>query len=94
LQNRKISLDNLRLDGGKQWTFVNGTVDFAHETDLQVRVADSSKPILRMPAASRTLRVSCPMDAPRLSLETTTARNVPFTATTSAATKPASATAP
>ncbi|HZC66552.1 MAG TPA: AsmA family protein [Candidatus Dormibacteraeota bacterium] len=94
LQNRKITLDNLRLDGGKQWTLVNGTVDFARETDLQIRVADSSQPILRTAVASRTLRVSGPMDAPRLTIDVTTARNVPFAGTTSAAAKPASATAP
>jgi hypothetical protein len=94
LQNRKINLDNLRLDGGKQWTFVNGTVDFAREADLQIRVADNVRPISHPPVVSRTLRVSGPLDAPRVTLDLTTARNIPFTATTSAATKAASATAP
>jgi hypothetical protein len=94
LQNRKINLDNLRLDGGKQWTFVDGTVDFAREADLQIRVADNVRPVSRVPVISRTLRVSGPLDAPRVTIDVTTARNVPFTATTSAAAKPASATAP
>lgn len=94
LQNRKINVDNLRLDAGKQWTFVNGTVDFAREADLQVRVADNVRPVSRTPVVSRTLRVNGPLDAPRVTIDVTNVRNVPFTATTSAATKPASATAP
>ena len=94
LQNRKIIVDNLRLDGGKQWTLVNGTVDFAREADLQIRVADNVRSVSRTPVVTRTLRVSGPLDAPRVTIDVTTARNVPFTATASAAAKPASATAP
>jgi uncharacterized protein involved in outer membrane biogenesis len=76
LANRQLLLDNVRLDGGDLWTFVNGSVDFARGLQLLIKTADGKRPQLHAPAAGRALKVSGPLDAPLVTIDTaTTAHN-------------------
>jgi len=75
LLHRKLLLDTVRLDGGKQWIFVNGTVDFAREAELLIKTADGAKPALRTPLFGRTLKVSGPLDSPLVTLDSSSVRS-------------------
>jgi uncharacterized protein involved in outer membrane biogenesis len=76
LLSRKLLLDTVRLDGGKQLIFVNGTVDFAREADLLIRTAESSSgPSIRTPLFGRTLKVSGPLDAPLVTVDVTSSHS-------------------
>jgi uncharacterized protein involved in outer membrane biogenesis len=69
LAKRQLVLDNLRLDGGDLWTFVNGSVDFTRELQLLIKTADGKRPQLRTPIAGRTLKVSGSLDAPLVTID-------------------------
>jgi hypothetical protein len=64
LRGRKLLLDNLRLDGAKQAIFVEGSVDFARDTELLIKSTDGESLSGRAAIFGRTLRVSGPLDAP------------------------------
>jgi uncharacterized protein involved in outer membrane biogenesis len=84
LFNRKLLLDSVRLDGGKQWIFLNGSVDFAREADLQIKAVDSPVPPERSSLFGRTLKLSGPLDAPLVTVDVTSshgASSIPASAT-------------
>lgn len=64
LRNRKLLLDNLRLDEGNQTIFVTGSVDFAQDAELWINSSDAEKPEDRGSASGRTLKITGPLDAP------------------------------
>jgi AsmA family len=68
LRNRRLLLDDLRLDQGKQAIFVNGSVDFAREAELLIKSAESEKPASRTPVTGHALKVSGSLDAPLVSI--------------------------
>jgi hypothetical protein len=74
LRNRKLLLDNLRLDGGKQAIVVNGSVDFARDAQLLIRSADGERTASRTNAGGRLLKVSGPLDAPLVTSEAAAGR--------------------
>ncbi len=69
LAHRQLVLDNLRLDGGDLWTFVNGSVDFTRDLQLLIKTADGKRPQLRTPVTGRTLKVSGSLDAPLVTID-------------------------
>jgi len=69
LAKRQLVLDNLRLDGGDLWTFVNGSLDFTRELQLLIKTADGKRPQLRAPVTGRTLKVSGSLDAPLVTID-------------------------
>jgi len=72
LQDQSVVLQSLRLDGGNQWTLINGTVSFAREADLSVQTAADGKARehkATVSKAGRVLRISGPLDGPRVSLQ-------------------------
>jgi uncharacterized protein involved in outer membrane biogenesis len=75
VRNRKLLLDNLRLDADKQTIFVNGSVDFAREAELLINSVDGEKRSARPAIFGRTLRVKGPLDAPQVSEDTVPSRN-------------------
>jgi hypothetical protein len=74
LRNRKLLLDNLRLDGGKQAIVVNGSVDFARDAQLLIKSADGERTTSRANASGRLLKVSGPLDAPLVTSEAAAGR--------------------
>jgi len=75
LRNRKLQLDNLRLDSGKQAIFVDGSVDFARDAELLVKSVDRDRPAGRAATSGRTLRVSGPLDGLLISVDADASRS-------------------
>jgi hypothetical protein len=72
LQNSSILLEDVRLDGGKQLTLVNGTLSFGRNADLAIETTSARKNKDRKPSDSDTghvLKISGPLDGPKVSLE-------------------------
>jgi hypothetical protein len=85
LVNRKLLLDNMRLDGAGQFIYVSGTVDFAQEAELALKAVDGDQPAPRSPLGGRTLKVSGPLDDPLVRLENAVARSSASTSTATSA---------
>jgi len=67
LRDRTVLLDGLRLDGGKEWTMVKGTVSFARTAELSVETASATKIKDRKSSVSpagHVLKISGPLDGP------------------------------
>ena len=72
LQDSSILLEDFRLDGGKQWTLVNGTLSFGREADLAIETVTARKSKDREAIDSgtgRVLKISGPLDGPKISVE-------------------------
>jgi AsmA family len=77
LRDRSIQLESLRLDAAKDLTLVNGTVSFAREADLSIETANAARkpaPKEKLSAPERVLKISGPLDVPRVSTEKPGAR--------------------
>jgi hypothetical protein len=77
LQDSSIFLENFRLDGGKQLTLVNGTLSFARIAEIAIETTSVGKTKDRKASDSGTghvLRISGPLDGPKVSLEKTGVR--------------------
>ena len=77
LKDRSIVLEELRLDGGKELTLVNGTLSFARDADLAIETASARKGKNRKAEDSgkgHVLKISGPLDGPRVSVEKAGAR--------------------
>jgi hypothetical protein len=77
LRDRSIQLEGLRLDGVKDLTLVSGTVSFGREADLSIETASAGKKNDRkakLTTAQHVLKISGPLDGPRVSAEKLTAR--------------------
>jgi hypothetical protein len=69
LRDRGIVLGGLRLEAGREFTFVKGTVSFGREADLTVQTTTDGKRESRTPEAGHVLKISGPLDVPRVSVE-------------------------
>jgi hypothetical protein len=77
LKDRSILLEELRLDGGKEWTLVNGTLSFGRDADLAIETASARKSKDRKsvePGIGHVLKISGPLDGPKVSVEKPSAR--------------------
>lgn len=77
LQDSRILLEDFRLDGGKQLTLVNGTLSFGRNADLSIETASALKSKERKAidsGAGHVLKISGPLDAPKVSVEKAGAR--------------------
>jgi hypothetical protein len=77
LRERNILLEALRLDGGNQLTLINGTVSFARDAELSVQTSSAGKIRERQASVSdagHVLKISGPLDGPRVSLQKAVAR--------------------
>jgi hypothetical protein len=77
LKDRSILLEELKLDGGKEWTLVNGTLSFGRDADLAIETASARKGKDRKPmdlGSGHVLKISGPLDGPKVSLERASAR--------------------
>jgi hypothetical protein len=72
LRDSSILLEDFRLDGGKQLTLVNGTLSFGQNADLAIETTSARKSKDRQTSDSGTghvLKISGPLDGPRVSVE-------------------------
>jgi hypothetical protein len=77
VRNRNILLEGLRLESAKELTLVNGTVTFAREADLSIEAANAAKSRqtkAKFSAAEHVLKLSGPLDGPRVSVEKASVR--------------------
>jgi hypothetical protein len=77
LKDRGILLEELKLDGGKEWTLVNGTLSFGSNADLAIETASARKSKDRKtmdPGIGHVLKISGPLDGPKISVEKATTR--------------------
>ena len=81
LRNKRVVLENLRLDDGKQLTLVNGMVDFSRTADLSIKTADGDRRASRVPFSERTLKITGPLDTPSVTVEGAMTRTAASTST-------------
>ena len=74
IHDREISLPGLRLDSGSELTLIKGTLGFAQESDLTVQTLLREQSDNRLPEQGYVLRISGPLDLPRVSIERLIAR--------------------
>jgi hypothetical protein len=74
LRERAIVLAGLRLESGREFTFVKGTVSFGRDADLTVQTSIDGRREIHASEASRVLKISGPLDVPRVSVEPTLTR--------------------
>jgi AsmA-like C-terminal region len=69
IRDRGIILSALRLESGPEITLVTGTVNFGQQTDLTIQVASAPDPQGRTSEGRRVMKVSGPLELPRISVE-------------------------
>jgi hypothetical protein len=74
IHDRGISLPGLRLASGSELTLIKGTVSFAQESDLTLQTLLREQSDNRLPEQGYVLRISGPLDLPRVSIERLIAR--------------------
>jgi hypothetical protein len=74
IHDRGILLPGLRLDFGSELTLIKGTLGFTQESDLTVQTLLREQSDNRSPEQGYVLRISGPLDLPRVSIERLIAR--------------------
>lgn len=74
LRDRQVVLDRLRLESGDLVTFVKGTVSFTREAELTMQTVVRETPSGASTVGKHVLRISGPLDLPRVSVENLIAR--------------------
>jgi AsmA family len=69
MRDRAIVLAGLRLEAGQELTFVRGTVSFGRDADLTVQTTMDGRRESHTTEAKRVLKISGPLDVPRVSVE-------------------------
>jgi uncharacterized protein involved in outer membrane biogenesis len=75
LRDRGIVLAGLRLESGREATLVKGTVSFGRNADLTIQTTSDGRREFRTaePGFGHILKISGPLDIPRVSVENTAA---------------------
>src|SRR5262249_11711803 len=74
VRDRGIILPGLRLEAGPEITLVKGTVNFGRQTDLTIEIATAGQREAGALEGRHVLKVSGPLDLPRVSVEKLVAR--------------------
>jgi len=77
LRDSSIFLEDFQLNGGKQLTLVNGTLSFGRNADLSIETVNARKPKDHGTidfGAGHVMKISGPLDGPKVSLEKTVVR--------------------
>jgi uncharacterized protein involved in outer membrane biogenesis len=72
VKGQSISLDDLKLDGGKELTLVNGTLSFGRNAELAIETASARNTKDRRAidfGNGHVLKISGPLDGPKVSVE-------------------------
>jgi hypothetical protein len=73
LRDRGIILTGLRLESGREATLVKGTVSFGRDADLTIQTTSDGRREIRTIEPGHILKISGPLDIPRVSVENTAA---------------------
>jgi hypothetical protein len=73
LRDRGIILPGLRLESGREATLVKGTVSFGRDADLTIQTTSDGRREIRTVEPGHILKISGPLDIPRVSVENTAA---------------------
>jgi AsmA family len=73
LRDRGIILAGLRLESGREATLVKGTVSFGRDADLTIQTSSDGRREFRTIEPGHILKISGPLDIPRVSVENTAA---------------------
>jgi AsmA family/AsmA-like C-terminal region len=77
MRNRGVIVENLTLESGAEQTSLQGTVSFARDADLTIETANAGKRrgrTIGVKDAGHVLKISGPLDGPRVSAGKTAAR--------------------
>jgi hypothetical protein len=74
LRDQGVVLAGLRLESGREFTFVKGTVSFGRDANLTVQTTTDGRRESRTIEPGHILKISGPLDVPRVSVERTQAR--------------------
>ncbi len=77
MRNRGVTVENLTLDSGFEQTSLRGTVSFTRDADLRIETLSAAKGRGRsigVTEAGHVLKISGPLDGPRVSVEKAAAR--------------------
>ena len=77
MRNRAITIGSLTLQSGQQQTSLQGTVSFARDADLTIETSSTGKrrgSMIGAAESGRVLKISGPLDGPRVSVEKTAVR--------------------
>lgn len=69
VHDRRVFLDDVRLDGGAQTTLLNGTVTFSRDADLAIQSSAARRSLRNVAAPEHILKIVGPLDDPRVSQE-------------------------
>jgi AsmA family len=73
LRDRGVVLAGLRLESGREATLVKGTVTFGRDADLTIQTTSDGRREFRTVEPGHILKISGPLDIPRVSVENTAA---------------------
>jgi AsmA family len=74
LRDRQILLSGMRLESGHDVTVVKGSVSFGQDADLLIQTGGLQRREPSSPETGHILRISGPLDLPRISVEESVAR--------------------
>ena len=69
VRDRNVFLDDVRLDGGTQFTLIDGTVSFDREADLAVETSAGKRAVRNTNGPGQVLKIVGPLDGPRVTRE-------------------------
>ena len=69
VRDRTVFLDDVRLDGGTQFTLIDGTVSFDREADLAVETSAGRRAVRNTNGPGQVLKIVGPLDGPRVTRE-------------------------
>jgi hypothetical protein len=74
LRDKGVVLAGLRLESGREFTFVKGTVSFGRDANLTIQTTTDGRRESRTIEPGHILKISGPLDLPRVSVERTKAQ--------------------
>lgn len=72
MRNRGVTVESLTLDSGDEQTLLQGTVSFERDADLTLETSNAGKRrgrVIGLDMSGRVLKISGPLDGPRVSVE-------------------------
>jgi hypothetical protein len=69
VRDRNVFLEDVRLDGGTQFTLIDGTVSFDREADLAVETSAGRRAVRNTNGPGQVLKIVGPLDGPRVTRE-------------------------
>jgi uncharacterized protein involved in outer membrane biogenesis len=69
VRDRNVFLDDVRLDGGTQFTLIDGTVSFDRDADLAVETSAGRRAVRNTNGPGQVLKIVGPLDGPRVTRE-------------------------